>query len=198
MLIFGRGRWRDRSNWCQSASAWNPRRWRIRRKRQALRSHNISCQVAGFGWRTPPRNGRNVGATPAIRTNFVPGEPADPAQESSQILAVDILHRQEVLSVDLADIMNTAYVGMGDLPGQPHFVVNVPQRACVETWGCAKRPVIGSRPSRRVSWTAPPCPSFRRPELCSRRAIARDRGPYPSRSSRDRDSRQRPPAGARP
>ena len=58
---------------------------------------------------------------------LVPGKPADPAQEPSQILAVDILHRQEMLPVHLADVMDSADVGMGDLSGQPHLVVEVLQ-----------------------------------------------------------------------
>lgn len=53
--------------------------------------------------------------------SFVDREAADAAQEARQILAVDVLHAQEALAVDLADVENPANIGMGDLACQADF-----------------------------------------------------------------------------
>ena len=42
-------------------------------------------------------------------------QPADTAQQGRQIFTIDVLHRQEVLTVDLAHIVNSANVRVGDL-----------------------------------------------------------------------------------
>ena len=47
---------------------------------------------------------------------------ANPAQEGRQVLAVDVLHRQEMLPVDFAGVVNPADVGVGDLARGPHLV----------------------------------------------------------------------------
>jgi hypothetical protein len=52
---------------------------------------------------------------------LVHGQSADAAQQSLQVLAVDVLHRQEMLAAHLVDIVNPANVGMRDLPGQAHL-----------------------------------------------------------------------------
>ena len=44
---------------------------------------------------------------------------ADAAQQRRQVLAVDVLHREEVLAVDLADVVDAADVGVGDLAARP-------------------------------------------------------------------------------
>ena len=43
------------------------------------------------------------------------GQPADSAPQRLQILAVDVLHRKEVVTVSLAGVEDPADVGMGDL-----------------------------------------------------------------------------------
>ena len=48
---------------------------------------------------------------------FVFGQPPDAPQQSPQIFAVDIFHREEVTAADLADVVDAADVGMGDLAG---------------------------------------------------------------------------------
>jgi hypothetical protein len=45
----------------------------------------------------------------------VHGEPTDAAQKRSQVLAVQVLHRQEVLPADLADVVDAAHVGVAHL-----------------------------------------------------------------------------------
>ena len=54
---------------------------------------------------------------------LVPRQPADPLQENLEILTVDVFHRQKMLSVDLADVVHPADVGVADLPRQPNLVV---------------------------------------------------------------------------
>ena len=49
-------------------------------------------------------------------------QPADAAQQRREVLAVDVLHRQEVLPVDLADVVDAADVRMRDLPRDAHLV----------------------------------------------------------------------------
>ena len=44
-----------------------------------------------------------------------------------EILAVDVLHRQEQLAVDFADVVDAADVRMRDLPRGPHLVVELRQ-----------------------------------------------------------------------
>ena len=46
---------------------------------------------------------------------FVLRQPPDAAEQRSQILAIDILHREERLAVHFADIVNAAHIGVRDL-----------------------------------------------------------------------------------
>ena len=50
-------------------------------------------------------------------------QPADPPQQRGQVLAVDILHREEVPSLDLADVVDTADVGVRDAARVAHLGV---------------------------------------------------------------------------
>ena len=50
------------------------------------------------------------------------GRPADAAQQRGQVLAVDVLHREVVLAVDFADVVDAADVGVGDLARDAHLV----------------------------------------------------------------------------
>jgi hypothetical protein len=52
---------------------------------------------------------------------LVPGQTPDAAQQTFQILAVDVLHRQKVLAIHLVDVIDPANVGMSELPGQAHL-----------------------------------------------------------------------------
>ena len=58
---------------------------------------------------------------------LVLGQPADAAQQRGQVLAVDVLHRDEVLSVDFSYVVNTADVRVADLSREPNFVVEILQ-----------------------------------------------------------------------
>ena len=53
----------------------------------------------------------------------------DAAQERSQILSVDELHREEMTTLDLAHIVDAADVRMRNLPGDPNLVEEPPQAA---------------------------------------------------------------------
>ncbi len=52
---------------------------------------------------------------------------ADPPEQRGEILAVDVLHREEVLPVDVADVVDAAHVRMRDLPGEPDFLMEAGQ-----------------------------------------------------------------------
>ena len=57
----------------------------------------------------------------AISSALSFGEIADALQQRRQVLAVDVLHRQEVLPVDLADVVDAADVRMRELPRDADF-----------------------------------------------------------------------------
>ncbi len=59
---------------------------------------------------------------------LVLGQPADAAQQRRQVLAVDVLHGQVVVAVDLADVVDAADVGVGDLAGDPDLVEEARER----------------------------------------------------------------------
>ena len=48
-------------------------------------------------------------------------QPADPPEQRRQILAVDVLHREEVPAVHLADVVDAAHVRVRHLPRRPHL-----------------------------------------------------------------------------
>ena len=61
--------------------------------------------------------GRQAGAQlPRDLDRLVRRQPADAAEQGGEVLAVDVLHRQEVLAVGLADVVDAADVGVRDLP----------------------------------------------------------------------------------
>ena len=49
-------------------------------------------------------------------------KPADAADEVGEVLAPDVLHRDEVLAVHLADVVHAAHVGVRDLACDPDLV----------------------------------------------------------------------------
>ena len=53
--------------------------------------------------------------------SLVRGQAADAAQQRRKVLAVDVLHGEKVLAIDLADVVNAANIGMRDLAGVTHF-----------------------------------------------------------------------------
>src|SRR5262249_25483190 len=53
---------------------------------------------------------------------LVPRKPADTTEERGQILSVHELHREGVLPLDLADVVDAADVRVRDLPCGPDFV----------------------------------------------------------------------------
>ena len=55
------------------------------------------------------------------------GEAADAPQQRREILAVDVLHRQERAAVDLVDVVDAADVRVRDLPRHAHFGVELRQ-----------------------------------------------------------------------
>ena len=55
------------------------------------------------------------------------GETSDAAQERRQILAVDVLHRQERAALDLVDVVDAAHVRVRHLPRHPDFGVQLRQ-----------------------------------------------------------------------
>ena len=59
---------------------------------------------------------------------LVRGQAADAAEQRREILAVDVLHRQEMLSVGLAQVINPADVRVRDLTRDANLVVEPGQR----------------------------------------------------------------------
>ena len=60
--------------------------------------------------------GGDAGAElPGDLHRLVLGQAADAPQQRGQILAVDVLHRQVVLAIHLADVEDAADVGVGHL-----------------------------------------------------------------------------------
>ena len=53
--------------------------------------------------------------------SLVRGQAADAAQQRREILAVDVLHGEKVLAIDLADVVDTTDIGMRNLAGIPHL-----------------------------------------------------------------------------
>ena len=64
---------------------------------------------------------RPLAISPTDLSRLVVGQPADPAQQRLQILAVDVFHREEVVAVGLAGVEDPADVGMGDLASDLHL-----------------------------------------------------------------------------
>ena len=66
----------------------------------------------------------SLSAASALLDGFVLRQPSNAAQQRGQVLAVDILHGQEVQPLDHSEVINTADVRMRDLTCDPHFVRN--------------------------------------------------------------------------
>ena len=62
---------------------------------------------------------------------FVGWKASDPPQQGSEIFAVDVLHGEERLAVDVAHVVHPANIGMGDPSRHPHFVAEAFQQTFV-------------------------------------------------------------------
>ena len=62
---------------------------------------------------------------------------ADATEQRREILAVDVLHRQERVAFELADVVHAAHVGMRDLPRHADFRMELrqPRRIAIERLG---------------------------------------------------------------
>ena len=68
--------------------------------------------------------GGQAGADPAGDfQRLVGGQAADAAQQRAEVFAVDVLHRKVRLAFDFAEVVNAADIGMRDLAGDAHLVV---------------------------------------------------------------------------
>ena len=76
-------------------------------------------------------------------------QPADPAQQRRQVLAVDVLHRQEAVAVGLAEVVEAADVLVRDLPRDAQLVVEAREAALVGA--DARRAGTSARPADRAS-----------------------------------------------
>ncbi len=70
----------------------------------------------------PVRRGQSLTELPRDLDRLVARKPADAAQQRRKVLPVDVLHREEYLPGDLADVVHTAHVGMRDQARDPHLV----------------------------------------------------------------------------
>ena len=89
---------------------------------QHVRGLQIAMQDAAVVCR------RETGAELACELErLVRWQPADAPQQRREILAVDVLHREEVLAAGFADVVDAAHVRMGDLPREPDFLMEARQ-----------------------------------------------------------------------
>ena len=75
----------------------------------------------------------------AISTAFIGGQPADAAQQASQIFAIHVFHRKEHLAVDFAEIVNAADVGMRNLARDADFVAEARQSGFIAGHACGQK-----------------------------------------------------------
>jgi hypothetical protein len=61
----------------------------------------------------------------AISSPLSTGRPPDAAQQQGEVLAVHVFHDQEVVGVGFHDVVQAAYVGMGDLTAEAYLVDQV-------------------------------------------------------------------------
>ena len=70
---------------------------------------------------------------------LVCGQAADAAQERGEVFAIDILHDEEVLAIDFANVIDATDVGVGDLARVAHFVVKMRECGSIALQrGCEK------------------------------------------------------------
>ena len=81
------------------------------------------------------RGGETGADLPRDFDGLIHRQPADAAQQHRQVLAIDILHRDELEAIDLADVVYAAHVGVRDLAGDAYLVVEARQRAIVARSG---------------------------------------------------------------
>ena len=73
-------------------------------------------------------SGREAGADlPRDFDRAILREASDAPQQRSEILAVDVLHRQKRVTVGFIDVVDAAHVRMRDLPRHAHFGVKLCQ-----------------------------------------------------------------------
>ena len=98
--------------------------------------------------------GRQPGADLARHIDgFIRGQAADAAQQAGEVFAIYELHRDVVLPIHLANVVNPANVGMRHLARYANFVVEAGKSAVVagcgfrkklERYGLAQREVGGA------------------------------------------------------
>ena len=79
------------------------------------------------------RGGEPCAQLPGDLDGLVVGEAADSPQRGREILSVDILHRQIEEATGLADVIDAADVGMGDLSGGADLVVELREARRIAT-----------------------------------------------------------------
>src|SRR5688500_3629557 len=62
---------------------------------------------------------------------LVYGNTADATEQRGQCLALDVLHREEVTAVGLADVVNATNVLVTDLSGNSHFTMKARERSAI-------------------------------------------------------------------
>ena len=94
-----------------------------------IRPPPSSMMFAGFRSRcTTPRSCAAARPAQIWRASSIArscGKAADAPEQRRQILAVDVLHRQERVAFELADVVDAADVRMRHLPRHPHFGVEL-------------------------------------------------------------------------
>ena len=77
------------------------------------------------------RRGDAGAQLPRDLDRFVVRQAADPAEQRGQILAVDVLHRDELAAIGLAEIVEAADVLVRYLTRDPQLVVELREPGCV-------------------------------------------------------------------
>ncbi len=94
----------------------------------AVDHHVVRLQIAMQHARVV-RGGHARAQLPRDLERLVRRQPPDATQQRRQILSIDELHREELESVDVADVMDAADVRMRDLPRDARFGMKPRQRA---------------------------------------------------------------------
>src|ERR1041385_7229372 len=70
---------------------------------------------------------------------FILREPANAAEQGSQVLTVDVFHGEECLAVDLSHVINAADIGMRDAASDADFIAETFEQSFVACGGIGQK-----------------------------------------------------------
>ena len=66
---------------------------------------------------------------------LIGGQPANPAEQGAEVFAIHVLHGEEILTLQLAEVIDAADVGMGHLARHAHLIAETRERLFVSGEG---------------------------------------------------------------